>query len=58
MVKRFCDLCKNEIKGSYFEIAICEVEKPFLYKKGDAEFFDICDNCRTKIFKRNKKESH
>lgn len=33
MKKRFCDLCETEIKESYFEITVCEIEKPFFYKK-------------------------
>lgn len=58
MEKRFCDLCETEIKKSYFEITVCEIEKPFFYKKGKQEYFDICDNCYTRIFEKNKKESH
>ena len=57
MKKRFCDLCENEIKKSYFEIATCEIEEPFFYKKGETEYFDICDNCYLKIFKIKEKES-
>ena len=58
MKKRFCDLCETEIKEKFFEITVCEIEKPFFYKECGTEYFDICKNCYPKIFKRNEKESH
>lgn len=58
MIKRFCDLCEKEIKESYYEITIYEIEEPLGYKKGYDTFLSVCNDCYSKIFKKNKKESH
>ena len=49
MVKRFCDLCNNEITSSWYDFNIYSRSDSVIHTNCLA-FNDVCDDCYCKIY--------